>query len=199
MTPRTSTTGSPRRTAAIGVVAFTVTVATAGVAYAVASIARPAADVAADDAAPLAPAVDADLEVKVPAAPVLEDYFPGAEEYTQERSDAFWGAGYHMEDAGALAELWNVSLMEAKGRAGQLLLDGEPVPIAPGSSLDMTDPATIAMLESMAYWDAGYTHEDGVTLGALWGVDAYEAKAMAGKMLHAGHQLPITPSGTPSS
>jgi len=55
------------------------------------------------------------------------------------------------------------------------------------------------MLESMAYWDAGYTHEDGVALGALWGVDAYEAKAMAGALLHAGQTLPIEPSGTPSS
>ena len=104
-----------------------------------------------------------------------------------------------MEDADALATLWHVELIEAKGRAGQLLLDGLPVPVAPGSSLDLTDPATIAMLEMRAFWDAGYTREDGAALAALWNVDVDEAKATAGQMLRAGQPLPIGPSGTPVS
>ena len=131
--------------------------------------------------------------------PESTDYLAGAEEYTQERGDAFWDAGYYMEDANALAELWHVELVEAKGRAGQLLLDGLPVPVAPGSSLDLTDPDTIAMLDAVAYWDAGYTHEDGAALAALWNVDVYEAKATAGQLLRAGQPLPIGPSGTPAS
>ena len=95
--------------------------------------------------------------------------------------------------------LWHVDLVEAKGRAGQLLLDGQPVPIAPGSSLDLTDPDTIARLEMLAYWDAGYTGEDGAALAALWNVDVFEAKATAGQMLRDGQPLPIAPSGTPVS
>ena len=103
-----------------------------------------------------------------------------------------------MEDANALADLWQVPLLEAKGRAGQLLLDGQPVPVAPGSSLDLTDPDTVAMLAAEAYWDAGYTAEDGEKLAALWHVDVYEAKTTAGQMLVDGQTLPVPPSGTPT-
>ena len=188
MNPHTSTTGSPRRTAAIGVVALTLTVGAAGVAYALAAGHRPAAEVTAGGAAPQAAA-----EGTAPAA----DALAGAEEYTQERSDAFWGAGYYMEDADALAALWQVGLLEAKGRAGQLLLDGQPVPIAPGSSLDLTDPDTIAGLQLEAFWDAGYTGDDGAALAALWNVDVIEAKTTAGRLLRDGQPLPIGPSGTP--
>ncbi|AEE46435.1 hypothetical protein [Cellulomonas fimi] len=208
MKPLASTTRSPRRTAAIGVVAATLTVGATGAAYALAQeavapdtavvagdqpvevVADPPAEVVADEPPAPAPAQD-----HAPVPPPV----PGEEEYTQERADAFWGAGYVMEDADALAELWDVPLLEAKGRAGQLLLDGQPVPIAPGSSLDLTDPETIDRLGYVAYWDAGYTHEDGEKLAALWEVDVYEAKVTAGRMLFAGQTLPVPPSGTPAS
>ena len=104
-----------------------------------------------------------------------------------------------MQDANALADLWHVEVIEAKGRAGQMLLDGQPVPIAPGSSLDLTDPDTIAELEAEAYWDAGYTGDDGTALAALWNVEVIEAKTTAGQMLRDGQPLPIGPSGTPVS
>ncbi|NUU19082.1 hypothetical protein HP550_17680 [Cellulomonas humilata] len=195
MKPQTST-GSPRRTAAVGVVAVTLTVGAVGVAYALATADRPAAEVTAGDAAPLAPMDDAALATDDPTA---AEVVAGADEYTQERADAFWDAGYYMEDASALADLWHVDLAEAKGRAGQLLLDGQPVPIAPGSSLDLTDPDTITMLELTAFWDAGYTGDDGTALAALWNVDVIDAKATAGQMLRAGQPLPIGPSGTPAS
>ena len=127
------------------------------------------------------------------------DVLAGADEYTQERADAFWGAGYYMEDASALADLWHVSLLEAKGRAGQLLLDGQPVPVAPGSSLDLTDPDTILGLRLEAFWDAGYTGDDGAELAALWNVDVLEAKSTAGQLLRDGQPVPLGPSGTPAS
>lgn len=190
MNPRTSTTGSPRRRAAVGVVAVTLTVGAAGVAYALATNDRPAADVAAGAA---------ELQAPATAAPTPTDDPTGADEYTQERSDAFWGAGYYMEDADALATLWHVDLLEAKGRAGQLLLDGQPVPIAPGSSLDLSDPDTIAGLQLAAFWHAGYTGDDGAELAALWHVEVIEAKTTAGQMIRDGKPLPITPSGTPVS
>lgn len=193
MTPRTTTPGTSRRTAAIGVVAVSLTVGGAGVAAGVALRDRPPAEVAT---AAAAAAVDEPFVVPAPAE-VVPEHLAGAQEYTQERSDAFWGAGYYLEDAFALAELWDVELMEAKGRAGQMLLDGEPLPVAPGSSLDLTDPETISMLEYVAYWDAGYTQEDGEKLAALWDVDVFEAKATAGKLLRDGQTLPVPPSSTP--
>jgi hypothetical protein len=189
MNPNTSSSGSPRRTAAIGLVAVTLTVGAGGVAFALATADRPTAAVTAGDAEPPAPVDD-------PTAP---DALAGADEYTQERADAFWGAGYFMEDADALAALWHVEILEAKGRAGQLLLDGQPVPIAPGSSLDLTNPDTIAQLQLIAFWDAGYTGDDGTTLAALWNVDLMEAKTTAGQMLRDGQALPVSPSGTPVS
>lgn len=45
--------------------------------------------------------------------------------------DAFWDAGYTLEDADALTRLWHVDPTEAKVRAGQLLVDGQPVPVPP--------------------------------------------------------------------
>ncbi|GEA87350.1 hypothetical protein [Cellulomonas cellasea] len=199
MKPLTSTS-SPRRAAALGVVAVTLTVGAGGVAYALANADRPPAEITAGDAAPPAEDVARPTGDPTPADVVpATDVVAGADEYTQERSDAFWGAGYYMEDADALAQLWDVELLEAKGRAGQLLLDGQPVPVAPGSSLDLTDPAVIAGLQLEAYWDAGYTGEDGVALAALWDVEVGEAKATAGKMLRDGQPLPIGPSGTPVS
>lgn len=191
-----STPGSPRRTAALGVVAVTLTVGAAGAAYALASDDRPAAEVTAGGTAPARMVDDAAPDAGDPAVP---DGLAGAEEYTQERSDAFWGAGYSMADANALAEIWGVEILEAKGRAGQLLLDGRPVPVAPGSSVDPTNPDTVEGLQLEAFWDAGYLGEDGATLAALWNVDVLEAKTTAGQMLRDGQPLPIGPSGTPLS
>ncbi|QGQ20739.1 hypothetical protein GC089_18015 [Cellulomonas sp. JZ18] len=185
MTPRTSTTGSSRRAAAVGLVAVTLTVGAAGLSDALTTDDRPSAGAAAGDGA-------AGTD-----APATADTLAAAEEYTQERADAFWGADYVLEDAFALAELWDVDVLEAKARAGQMLLDGQPVPIAPGSSLDLTDPETVAQLELVAFWDAGYTSDDGAALAALWDVDVTEAKATAGRMLREGQPLPIGPSGTP--
>lgn len=195
MTPRTDRTRSPRRAAAIGVIAVTLTVGAAGVVNALARDDEPAAQ--PEDTSVAEPVA---REVVVPddvPADASEDYLKGSEEYTQERADAFFGAGYMVEDAYALSELWGVELMEAKGRAGQLLLDGQPVPVAPGSSLDLTDPSTIESLNLVAYWDAGYTAEDAATLGALWEMDSGEAKVAGGQMLRDGQALPIAPSGSP--
>lgn len=45
---------------------------------------------------------------------------------------AFFDAGYGFEDAERLAALWQVDVYDAKAQAGQLVLDGQPVPVAPG-------------------------------------------------------------------
>lgn len=203
MKPLSSAGDSPRRTVAIGVVAATLTVGAAGAAFALASRAGDSPQAAADATAS-PEATDATSRTSQDPAEVaalvddLGDSSDGGEHYTQERSDAFWDAGYQMEDAAALAELWQVPILEAKGRAGQMLLDGQQPPIGPRESLDMSDPATIERLQGAAFWDAGYTGEDGERLAELWDVDVFEAKFTAGKMLYEGKPLPIEPSGTPA-
>ncbi|WP_028045656.1 hypothetical protein [Cellulomonas sp. URHE0023] len=52
----------------------------------------------------------------------------------QDARDAFWDAGYTSEDVGALSELWSIDPFETKARAGQMILDGEQLPVAPGTS-----------------------------------------------------------------
>jgi len=188
--PFVSPTRSPRRAAAVGVVAATLTVGAAGAAYALAH--------QAPREAALAPAAPGQAETAAALEPIAGTVPSPTSTFTQEQSDAFWAAGYYMQDADALAQLWGTDLQEAKSRAGQLLLDGEPVPVAPGSSLDLSDPMTIASLDLGAFWDAGYTAEDGATLAALWHVDVGEAKVSGGHLVRAGQALPIPPSGTPA-
>ncbi|SFJ68386.1 hypothetical protein [Cellulomonas sp. KH9] len=55
--------------------------------------------------------------------------------YTDAQYDAFWDAGYTSEDAKALAALWGTEIIETKARAGQALLDGQTLPVAPGSTV----------------------------------------------------------------
>lgn len=52
--------------------------------------------------------------------------------YTREQYQAFWDQGYTTDDVAALEDLWQTDATTAKARAGQLLLDGDPLPIAPG-------------------------------------------------------------------
>jgi hypothetical protein len=51
-----------------------------------------------------------------------------------EQSDAFFGAGYSGEDVDELSALWSTDFLETKARAGQLLLDGQPLPIEPSGT-----------------------------------------------------------------
>ncbi|KSW21454.1 hypothetical protein [Cellulomonas sp. B6] len=67
---------------------------------------------------------------------------PSAEEAALE---AYWASGYTTQDAEALSDLWHVELTEAKARAGQLLVEGQPVPVAPSGASEgagATDRAT---------------------------------------------------------
>lgn len=109
--------------------------------------------------------------------------------YTREQHDAFWGAEYSAEDLEALCELWNVDALEAKARAGQMILDGEAVPVAPSDPVeDVPYPGPEAQ---DALREAGVTFEDAQQLAELWEVGTYEAKARAGDMLLRGEALPL--------
>lgn len=125
--------------------------------------------------------------------------------YTREQYDAFWNAGYDVPEMQALSELWQTDLIETKSRAGQMILDGVPLPVAPGSVApkpaedvwEDVDPTIAAAWP--AFWEAGYTEADLQALVALWQQDVEEVKTRAGQMILDGQPLPIAPgSSTPT-
>ncbi len=114
----------------------------------------------------------------------------------------FLNAGYDYDDAVALGKLWNNDdVADVKATAGRKLLAGETLPIAAGSA--PTAPLTAAdkKLEAEAKATEAYmlseTNQNDPEqldkLAALWNVDWYEAKVMAGEMLLAGKTLPVVP------
>ena len=113
--------------------------------------------------------------------------------YTREQYEAFWGAGYAAEDVEALGELWHTDATETKARAGQLLLDGQTPPVAPGATAEV--PTDQTLTEYDAFWHAGYTAQDAAELGRLWNLDQLESKARAGRMILDGEAPPISPGG----
>lgn len=127
--------------------------------------------------------------------------------YSRDEYAAFWHAGYTTEDVEALAALWQTDFIEAKATAGQLILEGKPVPVAPGSTLvppgeGGTDWSTLpegyTQAQYEAFWGAGYTPEDIAALAELWNTDLTQAKATAGQMLLDGQTPPIAPGSTVS-
>lgn len=46
------------------------------------------------------------------------------------------------------------------------------------------------------YFDAGYTYDDAVVLGAQWNLDPWEAKVEGGRRLVAGETLPVEPGSS---
>lgn len=110
---------------------------------------------------------------------------------------AYFAAGYGYDDALKLAEIWHSKdeVGAVKAEAGRRLLAGETLPIKPGPA----DPSSggVGSMEAAqmhAFFAAGYTYDDAVTLAKLWKKsDPYEAKIEGGKKLLAGETLPIRP------
>ncbi|NAZ77442.1 hypothetical protein GTQ99_18730 [Kineococcus sp. T13] len=116
--------------------------------------------------------------------------------------EAFFAAGYTIDDAAQLGRLWNVGTYEAKIAGGTELLAGRQLPIgpsAPGTDGAAAAPATDPTAEGMAatrreaFTTAGYDDDDAVQLGRSWNVEPEQAKAMAGELLLAGGRLPVQP------
>lgn len=118
------------------------------------------------------------------------------EGYTREQYEAFWGAGYGVEEVDELGALWSTDATETKARAGQLLLEGGVLPVAPQPTAE-TGTGTAATEEAAyeAFFDAGYTYEDATALADLWDTEPGEVKARAGYMLLEGDTPPVPPSG----
>ena len=158
-------------------------------------------------AASAEPPAAAGSAVVSPAPPV--DAAPGSAElpasqlegltgdYTADQYDAFWDAGYTAADADALAQLWATDVTSAKSRAGQALLDGAALPVAPGQTPE--GPLVDGDPVWSAYSGAGYTYDDAVALAALWETDVTQAKIRIGQAVLDGQQLPVAPGSAPAA
>ena len=108
------------------------------------------------------------------------------------RVDAFFTAGYSVDDAVQLAELWNKpDAYSAKIEGGKRLLAGKKLPIKP-------DPVHVETAQESkrteAFFDKGYDYADAVKLAKLWKLDSpYQAKVEGGKRILAGDALPFRP------
>jgi hypothetical protein len=109
----------------------------------------------------------------------------------QRQVEAFFAAGYDVDDAVQLARLWKTAdAYEAKVLGGRKLLAGETLPVKP--SPGVADAKVQRQVE--AFFAAGYDYDDAVKLARLWKLsDPTDAKAEAGKRLLAGRTLPIRP------
>ncbi|GAA0295655.1 hypothetical protein [Kineococcus aurantiacus] len=138
------------------------------------------------EAAPV-PAAAAAVPAAAPVPPVDAD---------QSAREVFFAAGYDYDDAVVLGARWNVDPWEAKAEGGRELAAGRTLPIAPGSApaaplAPSDDGDDMAAVD--AFFAAGYTYDDAVTLGETWNVDPWEAKVTGGQKLTAGETLPVAP------
>jgi hypothetical protein len=112
-------------------------------------------------------------------------------------SSAYFAAGYDYNDAVQLEALWNdgKTINQVKAEAGIKLLEGDTLPVQPSGTPESKADQSVA-----AFFAAGYTYDDAVTLGNLWhDTNTYQVKGEAGQKLLDGQKLPIPPSGPPSS
>jgi hypothetical protein len=108
--------------------------------------------------------------------------------------DAYFAAGYDYNDAVTLGNLWNDNnIGQVKTDAGQKLLDGQTLPIQPSDPSDTVVENPQVDAARAAFWAAGYTYQDAVTLGNLWNESSWQAKADGGQKLLDGQTLPIAP------
>ena len=148
----------------------------------------------------------------VPFSPVLPTPTPVAQSadtdwsampkgYTQAQYEAFWGAGYTAEDVTTLGDLWKSDATQTKARAGQMILDGDVLPVAPSPTVaqpaayDLSTPNDGDQARYDAFWGAGYTDANLAKLNDLWKSGSFDTKARAGKMILDGQTPPVSPSG----
>ncbi len=176
--------GRPRssRFVAVGIVAAGLSVVCAGVATAV---------------VPFAP-----TPTPTPVATASVDWSGMPKGYTRAQYEAFWGAGYSAEDVVKLNDLWKSDSIQTKARAGQMILDGAVLPVAPSpivaqsSADDLSTPKQGDQARYDAFWNAGYTDANLAALNDLWKSGSFDTKARAGKMILEGKTPPVAPSGT---
>lgn len=166
--------------AAAGVVTGTIAVAVAGAAAA----ANPYTDMA--------------RAVETAAQSVGINWSPLPDGYTRAQHDAFWGS-YSSEDVSALSALWATDAIETKARAGQMLIEGEPLPLEEAYAAAPKYAAEKERSEALdAFWAAGYTYADLQQVLTIWEGDELEVKTRIGRTVIEGGYVPVAPSGTPA-
>jgi len=150
--------------------------------------------------------VKADAGLKLLQGETLPVPPNGTPESPQQKAiDAFINAGYTYDDAITLSNLWHeTDIVQVKADAGQKLIDGQTLPIAPSVSdspaANPSAPSSVPASTSAqdralnAYFAAGYNYDDAVQLGKLWNkTDILQIKTDAGQQLLDGQKLPIAP------
>lgn len=143
-----------------------------------------------------------------PSAPPSPSISPSpSPTYTQEQELAeYFADGFDYNDAMSLGALWNeTDVLQIKVEAGQKLLAGQTLPITPSVSTTAPTPSanlslgpgvpnTAESKAEAAYFAAGYTYNDAVSLGKLWNeTDILTIKVEAGQKILTGQTLPIKP------
>ncbi len=156
-----------------------------------ATLAMPWAD-GTDPAAPGSP-------ISVPAGQASSEAIDPLRGWLADDLDAYgayWEAGYNYRQLLALAEEWNLSEFEAKGRAGTAILNGDTssfdaivAGIEPGPEELPFDQIPFDDGDQLrVFWDAGYDYDDALELAEEWNTEAYEAKVLAASLIEQGDQ-----------
>ena len=104
----------------------------------------------------------------------------------------FFNSRYNFEDAELLAQLWNISLAEAKQAIGHKIINGIedllPEGVEPDSKID--EPKVDWDAKALdAFFKSGYTYNDAERLAQLWGQpDAYAGKKLIGAKILNGQE-----------
>ncbi len=130
------------------------------------------------------------------STPTSIDPMSGWNEDDLDAYAAYLDAGYNHEQLLALAEEWNTSQFEAKGRAGNAIQNGDMAEITaivgqpPTATPDGWNEDDLDAYA--AYWDAGYNYEQLLALAEEWNASEFEAKGRAGNAIQNGDVAEIT-------
>ena len=114
-----------------------------------------------------------------PVAPIEPGASEGSDRHDGEHLAAYRASRYTYCDAKMIALIWGSSVDEAKVTLGQKidsgLTDLADIDIRNGraQALEAFD-SNVAI--RCSYEEAGYTYDDAVLLGELWGIDPWDAK-----------------------
>jgi hypothetical protein len=133
--------------------------------------------------------------VAVPADDEHPNAGPGISDKQEKALDKYFASGYDLNEGKKLAKLWKMEdkeLIQVKAIAGQKLLDGEKLPVKPGSPPVEQSDAETKQVEK--FFAEGYDFDDAAKLAKLWKKPTpYDAKVEGGKRLLAGETLPVKP------
>lgn len=106
--------------------------------------------------------------------------------------EAYAGSNYSYDDAALLAQLWNISVGEAKQAIGHKIIHGIedllPSKVAPDPKVSDHPPNDWDNKALDAFFKSGYTYEDAERLAQLWGQpDAYAGKKLIGGKILSGN------------